>query len=31
MCLSALKQQEALKQLNIEWKNRGFSEIKVRI
>lgn len=31
MCLSALKQQETLKKLNIEWINRWFTEIKVRI
>ena len=30
-CLSALKQQEVLQKLNIDWKNRGFSEIKARI
>lgn len=31
MCLSAIKQQEALKRLNLDWKSRWFSEIKVRI
>jgi len=30
-CLSSIKQQRLLKTLNIDWKERGFSEIKVRI
>lgn len=30
-CKSALYQQKLLKELNIEWKNQGFSEIKARI
>lgn len=30
-CLSALKQQELLKELNQKWKEEGFSEIKARI
>jgi len=31
MCLSAVKQQQVLKKLNINWKERWFSEIKARI
>jgi len=31
ICLSALKQQEKLKELNKIWSKRGFSEIKARI
>ena len=31
VCLSALKQQEILKKLNVWWKARWFSEIKARI
>jgi adenylate cyclase len=30
-CLSALKQQESLKELNKQWEKRWFSEIKARI
>ena len=30
-CLSALKQQEALKELNVEWTKRWFSKIKSRM
>ena len=31
ICESALKQQELLKKLNVDWFNRWFSEIKIRI
>lgn len=31
ICLSALKQQKILKELNVEWSKRWFSEIKARI
>ena len=31
ICKAALKQQEVLKTLNVEWKKRGFTEIKARI
>ncbi len=31
ICLSAIKQQNLLKELNKEWSKRGFSEIKARI